>query len=103
MLTTTEGYLLKEKPQVLFVGGTNKKRKVTSTFKWSKGKKQVNVTPARKNSYNKGTCFFCGVKGYWKRNCKKYLNKKAERKHGDALRIYMIDIYLSYRDFVFGY
>ena len=33
MLTTVEGNLQKEKPQVLFVGGTNKKRKVAFASK----------------------------------------------------------------------
>ena len=29
------------------------------------------------------------MKGHWKRNCKKYLNEKAQWKHGDAPSIYM--------------
>ena len=52
----------------------------------------------RKDGDDKGTCFHYGVKGHRKRNYKKYLNKKARQKHGDALGIYMIDTYLSYRD-----
>ena len=36
MLITTEGNLQKEKPQVLFVGGTNKKRKVVFASKRGK-------------------------------------------------------------------
>ena len=39
MLTTIEGNLQKEKSQVLFLGGTNMKRKATSTSKRDKGKK----------------------------------------------------------------
>ena len=58
----------------------------------------MKATLTRKDRDDKGTCFHCGVKGHWKRNCKKYLNEKAQRKHGDALGIYMIDTYLSYRD-----
>ena len=98
MLTTAEGNLQKEKPQVLFVGGTNKKRKVAFASKRGKGRKQVKATLTKKDDDEKGTCFHCGVKGHWKRNCKKYLNEKAQRKHGDAPGIYMIDTYLSYRD-----
>ena len=98
MLTTAEGNLQKEKPQVLFVGGTNKKRKVAFASKRGKGKKQVKATLTKKDGDDKGTCFHYGVKGHWKRNCKKYLNEKAQQKHGDAPSIYMIDTYLSYRD-----
>ena len=101
MLTISEGNLEKEKPQVLFVDGTNKKRKVAFASKWGKGKKQVKATLTRKDGDDKGTCFHCGVNGHWKRNCKKYLNEKAQRKHGDAPGICIIDTYLSlsYRDY----
>ena len=98
MLTTAEGNLQKEKPQVLFVGGTNKKRKVAFASKRGKGKKQVKATLTRKDDDDKGMCFHCGVKGHWRRNCKRYLNEKAQRKHDDTPGIYMIDTYLSYRD-----
>ena len=98
MLTTAKGNLQKENPQILFVGGTNKKRKVAFASKKGKGKKQVKATLTRKDDDDKGTCFHCGVKGHWKRNFKKYLNEKAQRKHGDSRGIYMIDTYLSYRD-----
>ena len=99
MLTTAEGNLQKEKPQVLFVGGTNKKRKVAFASKRGKGNKHMKATLTRKDGDDKGMCFHCGMKGHWKRNCKKYLNEKAQRKHGDAPGIYMIDTYLSYRYF----
>ena len=58
----------------------------------------MKTTLTRKDGNDKGTCFHCGVKGHWKRNCKKYLNEKAQRKHGGAPGIYMIDTYLSSRD-----
>ena len=58
----------------------------------------MKATLTKKDGDDKGTCFHYGVKGYWKRNCKKYLNEKAQRKHDDAPGIYMIDTYLSYRD-----
>ena len=58
----------------------------------------MKATLTRKDDNDKGTGFHYGVKGHWKRNCKRYLNKKAQRKHGDAPGIYMIDIYLSNRD-----
>ena len=58
----------------------------------------MKATLTRKDRDDKGTCFHCDVKGHWKRNCKKYLNEKTQRKHGDARCIYMIDTYLSYRD-----
>ena len=98
MLTTVEGNLQKEKPLVLFVSGTNKKRKTAFASKKDKGKKQVKAISTSKDGDDKGTCFHCGVKGYWKRNCKKFLNEKAQWKHGDSLGIYIIDTYLSYRD-----
>ena len=98
MLTITEGNLQKEKPQVLFVGGTNKKRKLAFASKKGKRNKHVKATLTRKDDDDKVMCFHWGVKGHWKRNCKKYLNEKAQRKHDDALGIYMIDTYLSYRD-----
>ena len=60
----------------------------------------MKATLIKKDDNNKGMCFHCGVKGHWKRNCKKYLNEKAQRKHDDAPSIYMIDTYLSYRDYV---
>ena len=78
MLTTAEGNLTKEKPQVFFVGGTNKKRKVAFASKSGKGKKQVKATSRRTDGDDKGTCFHCGVKGHWKMNCKRYLNEKAQ-------------------------
>ena len=56
-------------------------------------------TLTRKGGDDNGTCFHCGVKGHWKRKCKRYLNEKAQRKHSDSLGIYMIDTYLSYRDY----
>ena len=59
----------------------------------------MKATLTRNNGDDKGACFHCGVKEHWKRNCKKYLNEKAQRKHADALGIYMIDTYLYYRDF----
>ena len=77
MLNIMEGNLQKEKPQVLFVGGTNKKRKAASSSKRGKGKKQVKATLTRKDGDDKGTCFHYGVKGHLTRNCKKYLNERA--------------------------
>ena len=64
MLTTAKGNLQKEKPQVLFVGGTKKKRKVAFASKRGKGKKQVKATLTRKDGDDKGTCFHCGIKGH---------------------------------------
>ena len=98
MLTTVKGNLQKEKPQILFVGGSKKNRKVAFASKRGKGKKQVKATSTRKDGDDKRTCFYCGVKGHWKRNCKRYLNEKAQQKYGDAPGIYMIYTYLSYRD-----
>ena len=62
MLTIAKENLQKEKPQVLFVGGTNKKRKVAFASKRGKGKKQVKTTSTRKDGDDKGTCFHYGVK-----------------------------------------
>ena len=64
MLTTAKGNLQKERPQVLFVGWTNKKRKVAFAFKRGKGKNQVKATLTKKDVDDKGTCFHCGVKGH---------------------------------------
>ena len=49
MVTTTEGNLHKERPQVLVVGETSKKRKTISASKGGKGKKNIKVTPKRKH------------------------------------------------------
>ena len=57
MLIIAEGNLQKESPHVLFVGGTNKKRKIASAPKRGKGKKQVKETSTRKDDDDKGTCF----------------------------------------------
>ena len=84
MLTTIKGNIHKEKPHVPFFGGTNKKRKPTSVSKRGKGKNQAKATRKRKDGDDEGRCFNCGVKGHWKRNCKNYIDKKAQRKHGDA-------------------
>ena len=51
----------------------------------------MKATSARKDKDDKGTYFHCDMKGHWKRICKKYLSEKAQRKHNDALGIYMID------------
>ena len=64
MLTTAEGNVQKEKSQVLFVGGTNKKRKVAFISKRDKGKKKVKATLTMKDGDDKGTCFHCGMKGH---------------------------------------
>ena len=53
MLTNAEGNLQKEKPQVFFVGGINKKRKVAFASKRGKGKKQVKATSTRKDGDDK--------------------------------------------------
>ena len=99
MLSTTEGNLHKERPQVLLVGETKKKRKPIFSLKKGKGKKNVKkATSERKVKNDKGICFHCGKKGHWKRNCRKYLNEKSRKKHGDASGMYMIDTYFSYRD-----
>ena len=99
MLTISKRNLQKENPQVLFVGGTNKKRKETSTSKRGKEKKHMKATSTRKDGDDKRTRFHCVMKGHLKRNCKNNLNKKAQQKHNDAPSIYIIDTYLSYRDF----
>ena len=59
----------------------------------------MKATLTKKDGDDKRTCFHCDVKGHCRRKCKKYLNEKSQQKHGDALGIYMIDTYLSYRDF----
>ena len=68
MLIIAEGNLQKENPQVLFIGGTNKKRKVPSTFMRGKNKEQVKTTLTWKDDDDKGTCFHFCMKGHWKRN-----------------------------------
>ena len=65
MLTTTEGNLHKERPQVLLVGETRKKRK--TIFASNKGKRNKNVkkeTPKKKAKNEKGICFHYGKKGH---------------------------------------
>ena len=63
MLTIVEGNLQKEKSHIIFVGGTNNKRKVASISKRGKGKKQVKIALVRK--------------GHSKRKSRKYLHDKA--------------------------
>ena len=53
MLTIAEGNLKKEKPHVLFVSKTKKKKKVASASKRAKGKKQVKATSTRKDGDDK--------------------------------------------------
>ena len=53
MLTTTVRNFQKDKLKVLFVLGTNKKRKVAFASKRGKGKKQVKVTSTRKDGDDK--------------------------------------------------
>ena len=99
MMSTIEGNLHKEMPQVLLVGETKKKMKTIFSSKKGKGKKNVKKATSEKKVENeKGICFHCGKKGHWKRNCRKYLSEKAQKKHDDASGMYMIDTYLSYRD-----
>ena len=57
MLTTAEGNLQKEKPQVLFVGGTKKKRKAAFASKSGKRTKQVKANLTKKDGNVKGMCF----------------------------------------------
>ena len=64
MLTTILGNLLKEKSQVLIVGGTNKTRKAASTSERGKRKMHVNMAPENKDGNDKGTCFHNGMKGH---------------------------------------
>ncbi|XP_078444222.1 uncharacterized protein LOC144713502 [Wolffia australiana] len=80
MLKEAEGNILSDKSQVLLVGETSKKkRKPNSNFVKYKGKKAKKENlKKRKNanvSKDKGECFHCGIKGHWKRNCKKYLEE----------------------------
>ena len=58
----------------------------------------MKATSTRKDGDDKGMSFHYDVNEHWKRNCKKYLNEKAQKMHGDALGIYMRATYLYYRD-----
>ena len=89
---------MKSPKSSLLVGPTRRGRYLLPP-KRGKGKKKVKATLTKKDGDDKGTCFHYDVKGHWKSNCKKYLNEKAQRKHDDAPGIYIIDTYLSYRDF----
>ena len=99
MLKTAEGSILKEKPQVLLIGKSDKKRKAEPSSSGGKGKKAKRPARKKKNDVKaKGECHFCGAMGHWKRNCKKYLDglAKSKKKAPDASEgIYMIDVYLT--------
>ena len=49
----------------------------------NKGKKKV-------NDYTKGKCFYCGEKGYWKRNCLKFIVGKNK----GVMRSFLLEICL---------
>ena len=82
MLKTAEGNLKKEKPTVLMVGKSNKKRRAGQAFKKGNAKKQSKQKQKKDISKGeeKGECFHCKKKGHWKRNCKDYLAMKAQEK-----------------------
>ena len=49
-------------------GNNNKKNKPNNNTKSSTQKKP------------KGKCFYCGINGHWKRNCKQYLKELKQKK-----------------------
>jgi len=65
MLKTTEGNLKKEKPTVLMVGKSNKKRRAVQAFKKGNAKKQSKQKQKKDISKGeeKGECFHCKKRG----------------------------------------
>ena len=84
MLKIAEGTLQKEKPNVLMIGKT-KKRKAGQALK--KGKKKlmkIKQAEPKDKVKAKGQYFHCKKEGHWKRNCKIYLLEKTKEKLGEA-------------------
>ena len=70
-----------------------------------KGKKNAKKTPAASGSVQKkkaakakGTCFFCGEDGHWKRNCKAYLEHYRKQMNATASGMFMIELMSTYID-----
>ncbi|WRX23198.1 Integrase [Theobroma cacao] len=62
------------------------KKKITRNKKISKSSVGAKKKPMKKKTAlkdnTKGKCFHCGAKGYWKRNCKVYLEEIQKNKQG---------------------
>ena len=73
--------------------GSKKKRKITK-------QKGVAAKKKAKEMSSKGTCFHCGKKVHWKRNCKAYLESKKKLACGAplSLGIYVIEVNIVSRD-----
>ena len=79
LLKTVESSLRNEKRHVMFMDSSSSKK--TSKNKKKSKSTQVEGGMAKKKAKEtapKGTCFYCGKDGHWKRNCKAYLESKKK-------------------------
>ncbi|PON45545.1 Zinc finger, CCHC-type [Parasponia andersonii] len=81
--TVAEANIAEENPSTY---NKNKKRKRKGAYRSKpKRSKKGNTSTKKNNSKDKKPkekCFHCGVDGYWKRNCNKYLSKLKVNKKG---------------------
>ena len=72
ILKTAESHFKGEKAQVLHVNKISKKKIKKDSKKKMNPKASISKKKVKKVS-TKGTCYHCGKKGHWKRNCKECL------------------------------
>jgi CRISPR/Cas system-associated protein Csx1 len=109
MLKTAEDSIKKNPNHVMMVQKEKKKRKRWTPPK-GKGKEKVSDLPSSSKPKTKGKstpspdeeCFHCHKKGYWFRNCKKYLEelkkKKGSETFSSGINVIKINIAVSSSD-----
>ena len=86
MLKKIESHFKGEKAQVFYYKISKKKTKKDSKKKMNP-KASITKKKVKKVSV-KGTCYQCGKKGHWKRNCKEYLATMKSVNVAKGLYIY---------------
>ena len=72
MLKTVKSHFKGEKASVLLINKVNEKKVKKDSKKKINPKTGISKKKVKK-VFAKGTCYHCGKKGHWKRNCKDYL------------------------------
>ena len=87
MLKTAEAGMQKNK-EVLMVNKTVSFKKKGKSKKKSAGASKTVSQKKNKDGASKETeCFYCKLKGHWKRNCKKYLADKKNGSSGKGIKV----------------